>query len=491
MLTSIAVFLYIAIFLSFLYRYVIYPQFLSPLSKLPRAHPTTAVLPTWLWYQQRTQNESRSITEAHHRHGPVVLVSPSEVSVASLDGLKKIYSGRRFKRPDWFVTSFLNYNGTKNLVTMPNTNEHAKRKKAMLQILVKSFVFRSADFQKLSAVILLERFLPVLNTAATNKQGIDVFELLRAVAAEIGSAYEVGLHNCLDITRHGREQEKKTYIEHTFNKMHEKNDHLASKKWLELQLLEILANTDAELKDIKASAEARKNPDYTFPLAYSHLDAATTADYPALSTSQKLTLVASELLDNLEASREGDGVILTYVLHEISQKLDVQRALRAEIEHFTRHVEQSAQSRFFDVEVLQTLDRLPLLDAILKETMRLRSPAPGPQRRVVPAGGITVDGYFVPEDTIIGTSQRAIHRIPEVFPDPDDWKPERWLSSTADKDLGDRDPSKWWWGFGSGAMSCSGKDFAWIGMFNYILTCNGAHTFHSHETHPRDHILQL
>jgi hypothetical protein len=124
--------------------------------------------------------------------------------------------------------------------------------------------------------------------------------------------------------------------------------------------------------------------------------------------------------------------------------------------------------------MLQDLDRLPLLDAIIKETMRLRSPTPGPQRRVVPSGGVTVNGYFVPADTIIGTSQRAVHRNEEVFPEPDVWKPERWMKDALNKELGDKDPSKWWWAFGSGAMSCSGKDFALIGRFIIDLIYSAA-----------------
>ena len=394
----------------------------------------------------------------------MVLIAPNEVSVASLDGLKKIYSGRRYKRPEWFVETLLNFNGTKNLVTMSDTNEHARRKKAMLQILSKSFVVRSPDFQKLAAVILYDRFLPVVEAAADAKQSIDVLALLRSVSVEIGCAYEVGLHNGIDITRQGREAARQEYIDHAYNKMQEKNGHLASKKWLEDQMLDMCAKADVELKG-KAS-ETIKDVDHTFPLAYSHLDAATAADYPTLSTAERIRLVASELLDNIEASREGNGIILTYAMHNLSLQPSLQRELRRELELLSQSIQEAREAKAFSVSSLQDIDRLPLLDAIVKETMRLHPPTPGPQRRIVPPGGVTVDGFFVPADTIIGTSQRTIHRNGEVFPDPDAWKPERWMRSVEEKEKGDLDPSKWWWGFGSGAMSCSGKDFALIGMSN-------------------------
>jgi cytochrome P450 len=75
------------------------------------------------------------------------------------------------------------------------------------------------------------------------------------------------------------------------------------------------------------------------------------------------------------------------------------------------------------------------------------------------------DIQFFPRLTEVpGTAQRAIHRIEGVFPDAQAWKPERWMQSNTEKDLGDNDPAKWWWGWGSGATACSGKDFAMIGM---------------------------
>ncbi|KIW04929.1 uncharacterized protein PV09_04097 [Verruconis gallopava] len=470
MILSLAVALYLALLVSFVYKFVVYPLFLSPLSKLPRAHPTSPILPAWYWYQVRRKHETRSIVEAHRKYGPVVLLSPNEISVASLDGLKKIYSGRRFKRPGWFVLSFTNYN-TKNLVTMSDTNEHAKRKKTMLQIYNKAAVIRSVDFHKLSSVILSDRLLPVLDAAAQTAKGVDVYELMRAVAAEIGSAYEFGLQNGLDLVRIGREEARKEYLKHTWNKMQEVGDHKASKKWLEVHCLEICTKTDAELKGATLKNE---NPipssERTFPVAYAHLDAATTTEYPTLSTSEKLRMVASEMLDNLEASREADGVVLTYAMYELCRQHQIREQLRKELNGVKLFANALPRSLSVTSELLQSLDRLPLLDAIIKETMRLYSVAPGLQRRDVPPGGVTVDGYFIPAGTVVGTSQRALHRNEQVFTNADAWIPQRWMKSASERASGEFDPAKWWWAFGSGAMACSGKDFALIVMKLILAT---------------------
>jgi hypothetical protein len=460
-------FLYSLLLLSFVYRYIIHPVFISPLSKLPNAHPTSTFLPTWLWYQTYSKNESRSILNAHRQHGPIVRLGPNEVSVASLEGLRKVYSGRKFVRTRWMVLPFLNYNGTRNLVTITDINEHAKRKKTMLQVYTKSPVMRSPDFQKLSAVILLERLLPLLSVAAKTGEGIDVYELTRAVAAEFGSAYELGLQNCLDIVRFGREQARRRYLEQCDRKMMMLKGHKEAKKWLEDQLLEMLAKTDAQLKATKSKNEkAEEDMANTYPIAYAHLDAAIATEYPALSIAEKLRIVASELLDNLEASREGDGIALTYAMHELSRQPKLQRELRAELRTIKPAFPTASPTlEPISAESLQGLDRLPLLDAIMRETLRVYSVSPGPQRRDVPPGGVTVEGYYIPAEVTISTSMRALHMNEEVFPNPEKWEPARWLQPKGERISEENDPAKWWWGFGSGARSCSGKDFAMLGMF--------------------------
>src|ERR1700749_1102355 len=83
------------------YRYVLYPAFLSPLSKIPSAHPIASILPVWLWWTDRKGRQARSILDAHKRKGPVVRIDPDHVSVASLDGLRVIFHVGKYDRTDF------------------------------------------------------------------------------------------------------------------------------------------------------------------------------------------------------------------------------------------------------------------------------------------------------------------------------------------------------------------------------------------------------
>ena len=91
-----------------LYKYLIFPLWISPLSKIPRAHFSCAFSPFWILWQRFKEEEVHVIYEAHQKHGPFVRLGPSEVSVNCVDGgLRTVYTGN-FEKPGWY-NAFANY----------------------------------------------------------------------------------------------------------------------------------------------------------------------------------------------------------------------------------------------------------------------------------------------------------------------------------------------------------------------------------------------
>jgi cytochrome P450 len=79
---------------------------------------------------------------------------------------------------------------------------------------------------------------------------------------------------------------------------------------------------------------------------------------------------------------------------------------------------------------LEALRSLPLLDAVTKEAIRLLPPVPmglRGVRRETTLGPVTVR----PGDYLV-VSHYATHRDPAVFPEPDQFRPERWFGFTPD-----------------------------------------------------------
>jgi hypothetical protein len=60
--------------------------------------------------------------------------------------------------------------------------------------------------------------------------------------------------------------------------------------------------------------------------------------------------------------------------------------------------------------------------------MRMHPGVQYPLERVVPRGGATINGHFLPEGTIVGVNAAVIHRDRQIFgQDADEFRPERWL----------------------------------------------------------------
>ena len=91
-----------------IYRYLIHPIFISPLSKIPSAHLTASWSPFWILWVRYTDTEPETIHSAHVKHGPIVRLGPNELSVNCLDGgVRTIYMGE-FEKP-FFYDQFQNY----------------------------------------------------------------------------------------------------------------------------------------------------------------------------------------------------------------------------------------------------------------------------------------------------------------------------------------------------------------------------------------------
>lgn len=62
------------------------------------------------------------------------------------------------------------------------------------------------------------------------------------------------------------------------------------------------------------------------------------------------------------------------------------------------------------------LEQLPLLNAVINETLRLYCAVPGSLPRVVPQGGATLGGYFIPEGSTVSTQAYTLHRDEKAWP---------------------------------------------------------------------------
>lgn len=96
------------------------------------------------------------------------------------------------------------------------------------------------------------------------------------------------------------------------------------------------------------------------------------------------------------------------------------------------------------------------LDAVVKEALRLRPVIPG-VGRVVRQEPFRLGGYVIPPGMEINPSIRMIHRRADLYPNPREYRPERFLGPDA--------PDTYTWlPFGGGTRRCLGASFALMEM---------------------------
>lgn len=115
------------------------------------------------------------------------------------------------------------------------------------------------------------------------------------------------------------------------------------------------------------------------------------------------------------------------------------------VERLVRHPEALARLRE-DLDAGGTT----YLDAVIKETLRLRPVLPVVVREL--QQDVEIGGHDLPAGTRIACSITLVHRDPETYPDPGAFRPERFLERPAG--------TYTWIPFGGGIRRCLGASFA-------------------------------
>ena len=163
--------------------------------------------------------------------------------------------------------------------------------------------------------------------------------------------------------------------------------------------------------------------------------------------------IRDQAMTLIVAGHETTFTALSWAIDQLSRQPDAYQRLRAEV----------ATALGGNIPRAADIARLPYLDAVIQEALRLRPPAWSINR--VALEPITLEGYHLPAGTSLIVSPWILHHEPAIWGDVRVFRPERWLDGSM-KDL----PRGAYFPFGLGPRMCIGMPLADMEMRLVLAT---------------------
>ena len=420
---------------------IIYAYVLSPIRHLPG--PFLSSLSSGpMWFNAIKSQRAKWVHSLHKKYGPVVRVAPNYVSVSDPSSIKQIYGGKFLKSN---VYNALTVGGEWHCLIMKESSDYSPRRKLLFPL-----------FQ----VKNLTEFEPIMNTSiqtfidsivADSQNGaVDFYRWLRLLAFDVICDLAYGTN--FKMLKAG----KTTPV---IESMHDCFTYMSFKTLL--PGLSLLAKSGLFPSITDWSRSEYKFADFGKQIYVgSQQHDASPGQKNNLMTNLKRASKEdpdNRLLTENHISAEAGGIMiagsdttsmtLVYFFWELARNQDIQEKLRTELS--TLFTAQGAFPSHKDLESLQ------YLNMILKETLRLYPTLPGQLNRIVPAGGATFCGHYLPAGVDVGMQAYSEHRNENVFPQAETFLPDRWQHETAEM-------RNSFVPFSYGPRNCVGQNLAWF-----------------------------
>ncbi|KAI4215859.1 MAG: hypothetical protein LQ351_001847 [Letrouitia transgressa] len=370
---------------------------------------------------------------------------------------------------------------------MTTSKPHSVRKRMISNVYSKSYLQSSQEVTEITQTMLLDRLLPLLDRSSSAKTPVEIHEVNFAVAMDFISSYLFGLSNNSNFIEDVpmRRNFMNWYFKRTENTYWTREfpqlKHLLVRFGIHLIPTSVdEANTEIEAwvlrlcklaeRSLASFSQSANAAHQTTPVVYKQLKGSLQilrtkpTDPGGQHPSSPVDLhTASEMLDQLAAGMDTSGVTLTYLFWNLCRNPDIQSSLQKELTLLSPPIHLDSHS----LPPARALDTLPLLHAVIMETLRLHPAVPGLQPRITPTMPVSLaSSPPLPGGIRVSAQAYSLHRNPDVFPHPEQWNPRRWLDSTKEqKD----EMMRWFWAFSSGGRMCIGSNFA-MQELKYVTT---------------------
>ncbi|EXF84646.1 cytochrome P450 [Colletotrichum fioriniae PJ7] len=399
----------------------------------PALSKVTSIVLRW---HEFGANRTLYIHSLHLKYGSVVRIAPNEVSYTSYEAVKEIYGslGSGYDKHRFY--NLFKVFGRRTMFSTLVKGDHAKRKRIIADRYANSNVVKPVALSGIEK--RAEEFVRQCADAAS--RSVNVYVKLHSYACDCVTHHLFHPYgtNSLQKQEDTDMMEQVTTDDSLRNRLIQHHYPVFYQYFSQILDLFFDPRTTPLAKDFVIGATSKIDP-----APFTLLSRLQDKRESGSSVNQMdATDIAAECTDHMVAGIDTTGDSLCFLMWELSQpaSLGIQRKLQEEIRDNP------------DV----SFDKLSYLDAVVQEGLRCYPAIPMSLPRVVPPGGKTVDGYFVSEGTIVSSQAYSVHRNNDaVFPNPDIFSPERWLSPT-----GEAERKRHMFAFAHGGRGCVGKHLA-------------------------------
>ncbi|KAK1254519.1 hypothetical protein MKX08_008514 [Trichoderma sp. CBMAI-0020] len=429
---------------------IIFNLFLHPLSKIPGPITWKVSRLPFIWALLRG-TLVHDVERLHRRYGPILRISPNDVTFAHEDAIRDILAFRKDRLPflkdlTWWKA---NPGMPDSMISIIDPKQHARIRNLLAPGFTPRALKEQEDILHLYVNLLVERIRELASKEPESGAIIDVVRWFNFTTFDIFGDLGYGeSFNCLQDSKYH------PWVALLFKSVKAVSFIAAARLYpvIERILFMCIPPSLREMQKnhcqlISDKVHRRLNFELERPdLMYHVIQGAERQRLPQSTidtTFMVLTIAGSETT----------ATALSGTLNYLVNNTDKLEILKREI-----HEAFPAEN---DIS-LDALRKLPYLNAVINEGLRLCPPVPWIIPRKVPEGGETVCGTWLPGGTSVSVQAYTLNRDPDHYHMATSFHPERWLpdARTNPKSPFFHDRLETMQPFSEGRESCLGQHLA-------------------------------
>ncbi|KAF4301348.1 Cytochrome P450 [Botryosphaeria dothidea] len=364
------------------------------------------------------------IEALHKKYGDMVLIAPNQVDCNSPTMFREIHRhGNGFRKAAWY-RKFAGYKDVEernSLFIMEDPKTHATRRKLMARAFSKSEIRKHWEVEIKQKVEFAVRQME--KDAKEHPDGeVDVQKWWTLMAADVISRIAFG--ESFNLLLAGQKNE---YL-HAVERIAKANGISAEVPIFRLLCcvpipsIQSLFNTMGVVMDFATKTVNNSRTQGTAGVG--NIFTSILAEVEKSGSTLDDVILVREARSLIIAGTDTTAITLTFLVWNVLSRPQLHRDL---LEELRREAGDMGEEDGFALEDEQ-LEQLPLLTAVIQESMRLYGAAPGSLPRSPPLGGATVGGVYIPDSAVVSTQAWSLHRHPAIWENPEEFDVSRWLS---------------------------------------------------------------